>query len=70
MWQKVAKFKGAEYFRKALYYIVACESIHPRGIFPILLPYNLELKYIFLRVCVISFKQHAYHFGDEKYILL
>ena len=27
--------------------IVACESIHPLCIFPILLPYNLELKYIF-----------------------
>jgi hypothetical protein len=24
MWQKVAKFKGAEYFRKALYVWVSC----------------------------------------------
>ena len=22
MWQKVAKFKGAEYFRKALYFLI------------------------------------------------
>ena len=26
---------------------MACKSIHPLGIFPILLPYNLELKWIF-----------------------
>ena len=24
MWQKVAKFKGAEYFRNALYILYAC----------------------------------------------
>jgi hypothetical protein len=28
---------------------VACESIPPLGIFPILLPYNLDLKWIFGR---------------------
>ena len=28
IWQKVAKFKGAEYFRKALYlHILICSSI-------------------------------------------
>ena len=26
MWQKVAKFKGAEYFRKALYILAVCCS--------------------------------------------
>ena len=37
MWQKVAKFKGAEYFRKALY--ISCSEMSPhnsdsaRGIF-------------------------------------
>jgi hypothetical protein len=27
MWQKVAEFKGAEYFRKALYFIVLMSSL-------------------------------------------
>ena len=40
------------------------------GIFPISLPYNLELKQIFGGVCIISFTQHAYHFEDAKYFLL
>ena len=28
MWQKVAKFKGAEYFRKALYTYTAISQLH------------------------------------------
>jgi hypothetical protein len=38
-------------------YTVVCENIHPPfGIFPILLTYNLELKYIFWGV--VSFDLH------------
>ena len=29
MWQKVAKFKGAEYFRKALYIVVGICGVSP-----------------------------------------
>ena len=28
MWQKVAKFKGAEYFRKALYILYSIPLLH------------------------------------------
>ena len=32
MWQKVAKFKGAEYFRKALYVQVAKGSVECKSL--------------------------------------
>ena len=32
MWQKVAKFKGAEYFRKALYKYIQVQSIQTHWI--------------------------------------
>ena len=34
MWQKVAKFKGAEYFRKALYYPCTFDSVLTKCITP------------------------------------
>ena len=32
MWQKVAKFKGAEYFRKALYYFDRVQCVKSAGL--------------------------------------
>jgi hypothetical protein len=40
------------------------------AIFLILLPYNLEFKWIHRGDCIIGFTQHAYHFEDAKYFLL
>ena len=67
-WIKMLADRGRA--MKMVAYTVACESIHSLGIFPIFLPFNLELKFIFWGGYIIWFTQHAYHFEDAKYFLL
>ncbi|CDQ81682.1 unnamed protein product [Oncorhynchus mykiss] len=62
MWQKVAKFKGAEYFRKALY-VSKKQKYFPRFLISPTFrtdsskPYNLYFDCLFLQLMMMLFNE-------------